>query len=247
MKILLLDIETAPNLAYVWGLWQQNVGISQIETAGYTICWAAKWLGEDKVMFDSVRKSGEKKMLQRVHKLLNEADAVVHYNGVKFDMPTLNKEFIKHEMPPPAPYKHIDILLHCRRIFRFESNKLDYVAKALGLGGKVKHTGFELWRQCMQGDAEAWRQMEEYNRQDVALLEKLYEKVLPWITGHPNRSVHDEGKCCPNCGSDKYHARGYAITRAAKYKRYQCIGCGHWFKDAKRAPGLAETFRQITA
>lgn len=245
MKILLLDIESAPNMAYVWGLWQQNVAINQIETAGYTMCWAAKWLGSDKMMFDSVRKGGEKRMLARIHKLLDEADAVVHYNGVKFDIPTLNKEFIKQGMAPPSPYKHIDLLLHCRRIFRFESNKLDYVAQSLGLGSKAKHEGFDLWRQCMVGDAAAWKRMEEYNRQDVVLLEKLYHKVSPWISGHPNRSVHDEHLCCTNCGSKSYHARGYTISKAAKYKRYQCLECGHWFKDAKRVSGLTETFRQI--
>lgn len=246
MKILLLDIETAPNLAYVWGLWQQNVGINQIESSGYVLCWAAKWLGDENVMFDSIKKSGDKRMLSRIHSLLDKADAVVHYNGVKFDIPTLNKEFLKHGLTPPAPYKHIDVLLHCRRIFRFESNKLDYVAKSLGLGSKVKHEGFELWVQCMAGEREAWKRMEEYNRHDVVLLERVYEKVLPWIYGHPNRSVHDELPCCPNCGSDSYQARGYAITRAAKYKRYRCNDCGHWFRDAKRIAGLAETTRQIT-
>lgn len=247
MKILLLDCETAPNLAYVWGLWQQNVGINQIESAGYTMCWAAKWLGEDKMMFDSVRKSGEKRMLQRIHKLLDQADAVVHYNGVKFDIPTLNKEFIKQQMAPPSPYKHIDLLLHCRRLFRFESNKLDYVAQALGLGGKVKHEGFELWRACMSGDAAAWKRMEEYNKQDVVLLEKLYAEVRPWINSHPNVSVHKEMKCCPNCGSESFNARGYQVARAGKYRRYQCNSCGHWFKDAKRVSGLTETMRQVTA
>lgn len=245
MKILLLDIETAPNLAYVWGLWQQNVGLNQIESAGYTLCWAAKWLHEDTVMFDSIKKSGEKRMLQRIHKLLDQADAVVHYNGVKFDIPTLNKEFLKNDMTPPAPYKHIDVLLHCRRIFRFESNKLDYVAKALGLGSKVKHEGFELWVQCMAGDKAAWKRMEEYNRHDVVLLERVYERVLPWIVGHPNVSVHDEIPSCTNCGSTHYHARGYAITNATKYKRYRCVDCGHWFKDSKRLPGLTPTMRQI--
>lgn len=227
MKILLLDIETAPNLAYVWGLWQQNVGINQIESAGYVLCWAAKWLGSETLMFDSVKKSGTERMLKRIHKLLDEADAVVHYNGVKFDIPTLNKEFIKAEMQPPAPYKHIDLLLHCRRMFRFESNKLDYVARALGLGKKVKHEGFELWLNCMAGDRAAWRTMEEYNRNDVTLLESLYAKVLPWIDGHPNRSVYGEGLVCPNCGHNRAQARGYAVSKAAKFKRYQCCGCGH--------------------
>jgi len=93
MKILLLDIETAPNTVHVWGLWQQNVGINQILDSGYVMCWAAKWLGSEEIMFNSVKQSGIKRMLSQIHKLLSEADAVIHYNGDKFDIPTLNKEF----------------------------------------------------------------------------------------------------------------------------------------------------------
>ena len=72
MKVLFLDIETSPNVAYVWGLWQQNVAISQLKENSITLCWAAKWLGEEEVMFDSVFQSSPKKMLRRIHKLLDE-------------------------------------------------------------------------------------------------------------------------------------------------------------------------------
>ncbi len=56
MKILLLDIETSPNLAYVWGLFKQNVAINQIKESGSVLCWAAKWYGSRDVMFDSAHK-----------------------------------------------------------------------------------------------------------------------------------------------------------------------------------------------
>lgn len=76
-------------------------------------------------------------MLKQIHALLNEADAVVHYNGAKFDIPTLNKEFILHGLPPPAPYKQIDLLRTARSQFKFPSNKLDYIAQALDLGKRL--------------------------------------------------------------------------------------------------------------
>ena len=44
-------------------------------------------------------------MIKGIHKLLDECDAVIHYNGSKFDIPTLNKEFLLHGLHPPAPYK----------------------------------------------------------------------------------------------------------------------------------------------
>jgi len=128
LKILLLDIETAPNVAHVWGMWQQNVGLPQLIDSGYVLCWAAKWLGDSDVMFGSVVKDGPKRMLKRIHKLLGESDAVIHYNGTKFDIPTLNKEFLLHGIEPPAPYQQIDLLRTARSKFRFASNKLDYVA-----------------------------------------------------------------------------------------------------------------------
>ena len=134
MKILLLDIESSPNVAHVWGLWQQNVGINQLMESSYVLCWAAKWLGEDEIIFDSVHQSKPKKMLKGIYDLLNAADAVIHYNGTKFDIPTLNKEFLLHHYAPPSPYKQIDLLRVARSQFRFPSNKLDYVAQRLGLG-----------------------------------------------------------------------------------------------------------------
>src|SRR5690606_726331 len=121
-------------LVTVWGLWGQNVATNQIIAPGHTLCWAAKWHGEREIMFESVEKSKPATMVKRIHKLLNEADTVVHYNGTKFDMPTLNKEFLLHGLTPPAPSKQIDLLRTAKRRFRLASNKLDFVAQSLGLG-----------------------------------------------------------------------------------------------------------------
>lgn len=228
MKILLLDIETAPNKVYTWGLYNQNVGINQIVEAGYTLCWAAKWLNEDGVMFDSVHKSTEIHMLQGIHNLLADADAVVHYNGSKFDIPTLNKEFVIKGMEVPTPYHQIDLYRVVKQRFKFPSNKLDYVAQALGLGGKVKHKGMDLWNECMQGEEESWQQMEAYNIQDVVLLENLYKRILPWIASHPNHGLHsDEDRpVCPNCGSVHVVKKGIETTKTMQYQRYRCSDCG---------------------
>jgi DNA polymerase elongation subunit (family B)/predicted RNA-binding Zn-ribbon protein involved in translation (DUF1610 family) len=233
MKILLLDIETAPNLVHVWGLWNQNVGINQIMAAGYVMCWAAKWHGSKEVMFDSVYASTQKRMLKRIHKLLDEADAVVHWNGAKFDIPTLNKEFVSLEMTPPAPYKQIDLLKTARAQFKFPSNKLDYIGQALGLGQKVKHSGHELWIRCMAKEPQAWKEMEAYNRQDVILLEKVYERLMPWVKNHPNHGVYDEAgiPVCPNCGHHHLQRRGKERTQCNVYARYQCTNCGKWSRE----------------
>ncbi len=230
MKILFLDIETSPTIADVWGLWQQNVGLNQIRENGRILCWAAKWRGDKKVHFGSVRDSSEKVMLHDIHRLVSEADCIVHYNGKKFDVPTLNREWLRHGFKPPAPHKDIDLLETAKRRFRFISNKLAYVSQYLGIGAKEPHNGHEVWVGCMAGDKKAWAVMERYNKQDVVLLERLYDKLLPWLDRHPAHGAWSDEMVCPKCGSDDYQSRGRAFTTTLSYKRYQCNGCGGWFR-----------------
>lgn len=228
MKRLILDIETAPNTAHIWGLFKQNIGINQILASGYVMCWAAKWYGEEKIYFSSINRTSPKKMLKEIHKLLDEADAVIHYNGKKFDIPTLNKEFVLHGFKPPLTYKQIDLYQVVRSTFRFASNKLDYVLRALGIGEKVKHEGHELWIRCLNGDQDAWDQMEEYNIGDVKPLEALYERILPWIYNHPNHALYanTERPTCTNCGSSHVIKKGFETTKTQRYQRYVCKDCG---------------------
>lgn len=233
MKILLLDIETAPHKAYTWGLFKQTINIDRIVEAGYTLCWSAKWLGKSKIMQSRHTDDG---FLLDMWELLNEADVVVTYNGTSFDLPTLNREFVNYGLTPPAPYKQVDMLKVVRKHFRFASNKLDYVSQALGLGSKVKHKGFELWRECMNGDEKAFRDMLRYNKGDVKLLEDLYNYLLGWIDNHPDRRVYSkgcqEGLICSNCGSKDVHVWGTTIARVRKYERIHCGSCGAWSRGA---------------
>jgi DNA polymerase elongation subunit (family B)/DNA-directed RNA polymerase subunit RPC12/RpoP len=235
MKILLLDIETAPNAAYCWGLWKENIGVNQIINSGYVLSWAAREYGNGGIEWRSCYHSTPKRMLGRIHTLLDTADVVVHYNGMSFDIPTLNKEFVIHGFKPPAPYKQVDLLNIVREQFRFPSNKLDYVVKTLGLGEKVRHPGFELWVRCMNNDPVAWKLMERYNKQDVALLERLYDRLKPWIRNHPNHSAHSGVPCCTNCGSENFFRNGWAFTQLLKYPRYRCNDCGKYFRGNKTA------------
>jgi DNA polymerase III epsilon subunit-like protein len=168
-------------------------------------------------------------MIRRIHTLLGEADAVAHYNGSKFDIPTLNKEFVQLGLPPAKPFKQIDLYQVVKKHFRLPSNKLEYVAKLLGLKGKVKHTGHELWVKCMAGDAAAWRTMQRYNKQDVVLLEQVYNKLLPWLQGANFSTLTNEQRC-PTCGTHNFTERGYYYTEARKYTLYNCNKCYTWFR-----------------
>jgi DNA polymerase elongation subunit (family B) len=174
-------------------------------------------------------------MLRSIYYLLDEADAVVHYNGTKFDIPTLNQEFISVGLTPPSSYKQIDLLRTTRGQFRFPSNKLDYVSRVLGLGQKLEHKGHDLWIGCMEGNQECWATMEKYNIQDVVLLEKLYNKLRPWIKNHPNVGLYAEVETamCPVCGGSHLTKRGKAHTALGTYTRFRCNDCGKWSRSRK--------------
>lgn len=242
-KTLLLDIETAPNKAYVWGLFDQNISPDQVVESGYILCWSAKWLGQSKRYSASCQHTSRQAMLQPIAGLLAEADIVVHYNGRKFDIPILNREFIKHKLSMPAPYKQIDLMWVVKAAFRFESNKLDYVAQTLGLGAKIRHSGFQMWVDCMEGKQKAWAEMIRYNHGDVALLESLYHRLLPWIEKHPNVALG--AQACPKCGSTKYQSRGTTTAVTRTYQRFQCQKCGGWFRSTASIKGKSATMTNI--
>lgn len=233
MKILLLDVETAPAQAYIWSLWDKFVPLDRVIEPGYTLCWAAKWVGQRDVMFASTHHNGPDEMLAKLYALMNEADAIITYNGDRFDLPTINKELLERKWGPAAPTHSIDLYKTVKREFRLLSNKLDFVCKTLGLGTKVKHKGMELWKGCMDNDPASWRTMRTYNIRDVKLLEKLYHYLLPWIKQHPNHGLYTDADrpVCPNCGSSHVQSRGFSYTKTLKYHRWHCQSCGTWMRS----------------
>ena len=240
-KILIIDIETSANLAYVWRVWQQNVSTSQLVKEKEVISFAAKWYGSDEVIFSSVFHDTKKKMVKKAWDLLNEADVVVHYNGKKFDIPHLNQEFLLAGMPPPVPFRQVDLLTTVRREYNFGHNKLDHVTQALGIGSKVEHEGFELWVACMKNDPDAWERMKAYNIHDVGLTEQLYKRILPWITQHPSHAAINGDMRCTNCGSSDLKKNGFQYTLTGRYQRYRCGSCGAAVRDTKRQSGAPVT------
>lgn len=241
-RILVLDIETSPNLAHVWRLFQQNVSLSQLREVGQVISFAAQWHGEKRVEFHSdfnfetEELTGHKAMVQRAFEMIDEADMVVHYNGNHFDIPHLNREFLLQDLGLPSPHKNIDLLQTVRRRFRFASNKLDHVAQQLGVGGKVQHTGFDLWRRCLDGDPAAWRMMRRYNKGDVRITDKVYTKVRPWIANHPHVGLFvDDSKgmvedVCSRCKGRLIRRGKRIVAQTRAYHRYQCVDCKSWHR-----------------
>lgn len=240
MKILALDIETSGAVVRTFSLFKPFIGVDAIIEHPRMICWSAQWIGSKKTMFRSEHHDGRKEMLDEMHRLLDEADAVITYNGKRFDMPWIYGELMVEGYKPPSPSKHIDLYQALKSNTRFISGKLDYAVQRLLDDRKVHHQGISLWNECANGDDKAWATMKRYAIKDTALLPRLYEILLPWIPNHPNVTLYDgsfEG--CPGCGSRRVQRRGYAYTNVSKFQRLQCQDCGKWSRG-KSAVGSTE-------
>lgn len=231
--MLLFDIETAPILGHVWQLWDNNVGLNQIERDWFVMSWAAKWLGSKQVMYDDQRAEkdmeDDRRLLTGIWSLLDQADIVVTQNGKKFDQKKLNARFVINGNRPPSSYRHIDTCQIAKKHFGFTSNKLEYMAEVLGVSKKSLHKefpGFELWRECLKGNLKAWQAMEKYNRQDVIVLEGVYEKLSPWDNSINFDVYHDHIYNHCKCGADDWMRYGHAFTNTGKFQRLQCRKCG---------------------
>lgn len=240
-KVLVIDIETAPLVAYTWGLFDQDVGLNQIQKDWHVLSVAAKWFKKPGMFYADQRhradKSDDRALVQKAWELLDEADILITQNGKSFDAKKLNARFVYHGFKPPSPYRHIDTLRIAKKHFAFTSNKLAYLSDKLCTKYKKltdhKFQGFDLWKECLAGNMSAWREMERYNKHDVLSLEELATKLMAWDSSL-NFSVYreDETPQC-SCGDTRLHARGFAYTMTGKFQRYQCQTCGRWTRGAK--------------
>lgn len=239
-KILLLDIETLPIEAKVWGVWNQNVAPSQIKKDWSIACWSAKWLFDseahgERVTAEEAVARKEDSILGSIWKMIDEANVVIAHNGNDFDLKKLNTKFLIAGMPSPSYYKSIDTLEVAKKNFSFTFNKLDWINKLLGIGTKME-TSFKWWDEASEGNEKYLDMMLEYNMQDTFILEELYLKLRPWISGHPNMAVYS-GKdfpVCPTCGSHDLHWNSTYSTPLGLYKSFRCQDCGSIGRSTKK-------------
>jgi RNase_H superfamily len=244
-KVLFIDIETSPNIAYVWEKYEQDV-LGDFIKERMIISFAWKWAGSPKVEARAIpdyygykaNPSNNKKLIEFLHSLFSAADIIVAQNGDAFDIKMANAEFIQYGLTPPPPYKTVDTLKVARAKFRFNSNKLDDLGKRLGIGRKIHTGGFGLWVGCIQGKKKSWDKMVKYNKQDVVLLEKIYLKLRPWMTNHPNMNVFDGIPACTVCKSTRLTRQGWCMTTMGRRRQYQCQNCGKWSTGKLEKSGL---------
>lgn len=239
-KILLFDVETAPMRAFVWRRWKQNISLDQTISEWFMICWSAKWLNSEEVFSGTltskeILEENDYRIVKKLWDLINEADIVIAYNGKHADIKWMNTRFIIHNMPPTKPYFVVDPCDVAKKSFGFSSNKLDALAGYFNIDHKIK-TDFQLWKDCLDGREEALNYMEEYNKLDVIILEKVYLKMRPWIVGHPNlANIKSSSRpICSYCGSENLEELdNHYYTNVGKYNLYRCKDCNGLSRSRK--------------
>jgi DNA polymerase III epsilon subunit-like protein len=229
-KRLYFDIEVSANVGLFWQSgYKLQIGTENIIKERAIICICYKW-EEDKDVYylHWDRKQDDKKLLQEFIQVANEADELVGHNGDKFDLAWIRTRCLLHRIEMFPQYNTIDTLKIARSKFRFNSNRLDYIGKFLGLGQKI-HTDFNLWKDIMlNNDKLALDKMIDYCIQDVVLLEKVHKELNNHIPANTHYGViFGEGRgSCPECGSDDIIRSSKRVTASGLVKiQYKCKTC----------------------
>lgn len=236
-KILILDIETTPEISFTWGRWKQYISQEQIIEHPYVLTWAVRWLhsGEtisrkltDYRSFQSDIRD-DKELISELWQLMMEADFIVAHNGDKFDIPWILSRAIKHGLAPLNPTKFIDTLKFAKKHLRLPSNALKSICAYYGLRPKLDNEGFPLWRACMDGDESAFERMEVYNIGDLDSLEDVYLLFRPYMRNHPNAGLYfkDSISRCNRCGSGNLsEEEALYHTNLNSFGTVRCNDCG---------------------
>lgn len=234
-KRLYFDIETSPNIGFFWQSgYKLNIGYQNILKERSIICICYKWEGDKEVhglTWD--KKQDDKKMLQDFIKIVDSADELVGHNGDKFDLAWIRTRCLFHGIQMFPNYVTIDTLKVARSKFKFNSNRLNYIADFLGIGQKIK-TDFDLWKDiALKNDQKAMDKMVKYCKMDVVLLEKVHQHLSTHIASKTHYGVRfnqDRGSC-PNCGADGEDLVNHAnriLASGTKKIVYKCKVCNHY-------------------
>lgn len=253
---MIWDIETSHNLVLTFDLGGNDDYIphGNIVTERHLFCIGWKWLGEKKIHSVSILDDPKRfkkdihddsYVLEEFKKVIEQADAMVYHHGDRFDLPMFNARLIKHEMTPLPKIPSFDTKKIAKSNFKFNSNRLDYLAQFLGYKGKMANPS-NLWIKAFQGDVDALKHMEKYCRQDIDINEYIFQKLMPFVKNHKvNMNMFMEGARCPNvdCGQTNLQWRGFNVTRTARYRRFQCRDCGTWGDERKALHDIKVTVK----
>lgn len=231
IRRLFFDIETSPNLVLAWKIgYKLTINHDSLVKERAIICIGYKWEGEKQThVLRWDENQCDKAMLKEFLTVVNQADEVIGHNLDRFDVPWFKTRCLFHGLPTIPDYKTVDTLQWARRKFYFNSNRLDYIAKFLGLGGKL-HTGYDLWKDIvLKNCPKAMQKMTTYCAKDVVLLEQVWKRlslVVPQKT-HVGVLAGGDRWNCPRDGSTNVRASKTRVTAGGTVAhQMQCLDCG---------------------
>lgn len=238
-KILFFDIETSPNVVLSWAIGRKiSLTHDNILKERQIICISYKWAHEKRVhTLDWGTKQCDKALLKKFVKVLAKADVAIGHNGDKYDVRFIAGRLLFHGLEPCSDLNTIDTLKYTRNAFYLNSNRLDYIGQFLNVGSKLETGGYSLWKQiCVDKNAAALKKMKKYCEQDVLLLEKVYNKIKPYVKSKVHMGLLNGGTrdSCKACGSERKAKYGVVTTRSGRFQKYQCKDCGHVFRDTRQ-------------
>lgn len=250
IKRLFFDIETSPNICYSWRIgYNISIGFENIIDERKIICISYKWEGSDKIHTLTWDKNlCDRQMLIDFIAVANQADELIAHNGDRFDIKWIRTRCIYHRIPMFPNYRTLDTLKKAKSGFNFNSNRLDYIAQFLGVGAKVKHSGFDMWKGVMKNDKEALKEMVNYCEGDIIVLEDVFLTMQNYIKPNTHNGVINNNfkYSCPTCGSEQPTLVKNNVTAMGTIKRLMsCNDCDYHYEISNSSYMLYLKFKNI--
>lgn len=244
-RVVTLDIERIPGRARVkhrgleitgdfWDLggWKDTIGrrihADDVLEWPRTVCAAWKFYDEDKVHFAAEWEvGGYDAFMRHMWDVVDECDLAIGHNAERFDLPLMLTGWAEMGLPAPSPYKVIDTLKIARRVFGFESNTLDSLAKRLGVDAKTDKYDVRMARAAVAGDKAAQDRIKGYNEGDIVASEALADRLRPYAKGLPHMGMWvDDENACPSCGHTMRPTGKTVHANVQAYDGMVCPSCG---------------------
>jgi hypothetical protein len=239
LKRMYLDLETCPNLAYVWSAgFKITVTHESIYEERRIITAAYNFEGEKKIkVLDWGKDRDDEKLVKELVPAMNEADEIVAHYGDFFDLPWVRTRSLFHGVICPN-WKSVDTKAWSSRYFYLNSNKLDYLARFLGIGTKIR-TDYDLWKDATHGSDKvakiALDKMRRYDAHDVELLNPVHERLSLYCPNHTHVGVVEgrERWSCVRCASEHVGESHKLVSKAGIVShQMHCLDCGKYYNIA---------------
>ncbi len=196
---------------------------------GLIYCMGWKVLGEKQIHLESVWDTkqrdplDDKKLCKRLKEILETADMLVTFNGIKCDVPFLQTRLIHHRLGALKPIAHKDVYYTAKFKLKLSRNRLYDVQTFLGFKNKKTPVDLLQWLKALIGNKAAQQEILTHCRQDVLVLEDAYLELRPLMLSHPRLEGYG---ACNKCGAGLIKNKIYYT--ADKYPKItmKCVHCG---------------------